>query len=88
MRMENSYPFISEQVMSAYITKTDIMTHVVSLLFLFVSSPRAITKSFDLGVNRTRGSIHTEVKRFFLSSCGSLIPFTRANAQWVIHGFN
>ena len=24
---------------------------------------------------------------FFFSSCGSLIPFTRANAQWVIHGF-
>ena len=23
----------------------------------------------------------------FAASCGSLIPFTRANAQWVIHGF-
>ena len=34
------------------------------------------------------GSIPTEVKRiFFFTSCGSLIPFTRANAQWVIHGF-
>ena len=28
------------------------------------------------------------VKDFFFTSCGSLIPFTRANAQWVIHGFN
>ena len=27
-------------------------------------------------------------KDFFFASCGSLIPFTRANAQWVIHGFN
>ena len=27
-------------------------------------------------------------KDFFATSCGSLIPFTRANAQWVIHGFN
>ena len=27
-------------------------------------------------------------KDFFLTSCGSLIPFTRANAQWVIHGLN
>ena len=26
-------------------------------------------------------------KDFFFSSCGSLFPFTRANAQWVIHGF-
>ena len=34
------------------------------------------------------GSIPTEVKRkFFFTSCGSLIPFTRANAQWVFHGF-
>ena len=23
---------------------------------------------------------------FFFASCGSLFPFTRANAQWVIHG--
>ena len=26
-------------------------------------------------------------KYFFFTSCGSLIPFTRANALWVIHGF-
>ena len=26
-------------------------------------------------------------KDFFFASCGSLFPFTRANAQWVIHGF-
>ena len=24
---------------------------------------------------------------FFFALCGSLIPFTRANAQWVFHGF-
>ena len=23
----------------------------------------------------------------YFASCGSLFPFTRANAQWVIHGF-
>ena len=34
------------------------------------------------------GSIPIEVKDFFFASCGSLIPFTRANAQWVNHGFN
>ena len=32
------------------------------------------------------GSIPTEVKDFFFTSCGYLIPFTRANTQWVIHG--
>ena len=26
-------------------------------------------------------------KDFFFASCGFLFPFTRANAQWVIHGF-
>ena len=26
-------------------------------------------------------------KDFFFASCSSLFPFTRANAQWVIHGF-
>ena len=26
-------------------------------------------------------------KDFFFASCASLFPFTRANAQWVIHGF-
>ena len=26
-------------------------------------------------------------KDFFFASCGSLLSFTRANAQWVIHGF-
>ena len=35
------------------------------------------------------GSIPTEVKKnFFFTSCGSLIPFTKANAQWVFHGFH
>ena len=29
----------------------------------------------------------TRSKDFFFASCGSLFPFTRANAQWVIHGF-
>ena len=27
-------------------------------------------------------------KEFFFTSCGSLIPFTRANAQWVFYGFH
>ena len=26
-------------------------------------------------------------KDFFFASCGSLFPFTRVNAQWVVHGF-
>ena len=36
------------------------------------------------GTTRGRGfDSHRGQKKFFLASCGSLIPFTRANAQWV-----
>ena len=37
----------------------------------------------------TRGKVRfpPRSKDFFFASCGSLFPFTRANAQWVIHGF-
>ena len=42
----------------------------------------------ELQRRESKGSIPTKVKDFFFTSCGYLIPFTRANAQWVIHGFN
>ena len=49
-------------------------------------------------VNRGKVRVHMNVvprstrdkdffKIFFFASCGSLFPFTRANAQWVFHGF-
>ena len=31
---------------------------------------------------------HRGQKNFFFTSCGSLIPFTRANAQCVFHGLH
>ena len=34
------------------------------------------------------GSIPKEKNYFFFTLCGSLIPFTRANTQWVFHGFH
>ena len=35
------------------------------------------------------GSIPTVfITIFFFTSCGSLIPFTRAYAQWAFHGFH
>ena len=55
---------------------------------------RGKENSFDLGGNRThdrrgRGfDSHRGEKNFFFSSCGSLIPFTRAIAQWVFHGLH
>ena len=38
---------------------------------------------FPQGPDSNRGQ-----KNFFFTSCGSLIPFTRANAQWVFHGLH
>ena len=40
----------------------------------------------SVGIEPTTSGL--DQKNFFFTSCGSLIPFTRANAQWVIHGFN
>ena len=37
--------------------------------------------------NTNSGRCSPRSKDFFFASCGSLFPFTRANAQWVIHGF-
>ena len=42
-----------------------------------------------LGPIRGRGfDSYRGQKNFFFTSCGSLIPFTRANAQWVFHGLH
>ena len=42
----------------------------------------------SVGIEPTLGfDSHRGQKIFFFASCGSLFPFTRANAQWVIHGF-
>ena len=49
-------------------------------------------KSFDLGGKRSHdlrigSTAPPRSKDFFFTSCGSLIPFAGANAQWVMHGF-
>ena len=38
-------------------------------------------------IRRSWVRIPPRSKDFFFASCGSLFPFTRANAHWVIHGF-
>ena len=42
----------------------------------------SVKNSLDLGFDSHRGQ-----NNFFFTSSGSLIPFTRANAHWVFHGF-
>ena len=58
------------------------ITHwALALVKLNREPHEAKKKSFDLGGNPPRA------KDFFFASYGSLFPFARANAQWVIHGF-
>ena len=58
-------------------------------LFAAISSP-----TFSVRPRSTVGRVawvpdsHRGQNNFFFTSCGSLIPFTRANAQWVFHWFS
>ena len=55
----------------------------------FSVRPRCSVGRITVDLNRRSWSRFTpRSKDFFFTSCGSLILFTRANAQWVTHGFN
>ena len=72
----------------------------VPLLSLRRDSPSQSSRTFSVRPRSSVGRVTVDLirrswvrfparsKDFFFTSCGSLIPFTRANAQWVIHGFN
>ena len=72
----------------------------VPLLSLRRDSPPKSSPTFSVRPRSSVGRVTVDLirrswvrfpprsKDFFFTSCGSLIPFTRANAQWVIHGFN
>ena len=54
------------------------------VVMLLVGAVAAMGNSLeDEGISR-----YITFKDFFFTSRGSLIPFTRVNAQWVVHGFN
>ena len=69
-------------------------------VFLRRDSPPKSSTTFSVRPRSSVGRVTVDLIRrswvrfpprsndFFFTSCGSLIPFTRANAQWVIHGFN
>ena len=71
----------------------------VPLLSLRRDSPSQSSPTFSVRPRSSVGRVTVDLirrswvrfsprsKDFFFTSCGSLIPFTRANAQWVIHGF-
>ena len=52
---------------------------------LFADDTNLFCSSKDL--QELESVVNTELTNFFFASCGSLFPFTRAKAQWVIHGF-
>ena len=47
---------------------------------------RLFTKEEIIDEDEGRIILLPRPKDFFFTSCGSLIPFTGANAQWVFHG--
>ena len=71
----------------------------VPLLSLRRDSPSKIVPDFSVRPRSSVGRVTVDLfrrswvrfpqrsKDFFFASYGSLIPFTRANAQWDIHGF-
>ena len=71
----------------------------VPLLSLCRDSPPKSSPTFSVQPRSSVGRVTVDLirgswvrfpprwKDFFFASCGSLVPFTRANAQWVIHGF-
>ena len=53
-----------------------------------LNRPRLSSVTVDL-IRRSWVRFPPPVKTiFFFTSCGSLVPFTRANAQWVFHGLH
>ena len=77
-------------------TETGLFRGVSQLLLsMIVGGNRTRPSAYLLfaGDRRQINTHHPKIrmprsKDFFFTSCGSLIPFTRANAQWVIHGLN
>ena len=75
-------------------------TFIVPLLSLLRDSPPKSSPTFSVRPRSSVDRVTVDLiqrswvrfpprsKYFFFTTCGSLIPFTRANAQWVIHGFN
>ena len=71
----------------------------VPLLYLRCNSPSKSSPTFSVRPRSSVGRVTVDLirrswvrfpprsKDFFFASCGSLFPFTRANTQWVIHGF-
>ena len=68
-----------------------LLTANTNILTLLYRELKTDGKSFILPVCRLAETSSVPFpprsKDFFFASCGSLFPFTRANAQWVIHGF-
>ena len=45
--------------------------------------------TYECTLSASRGfDSHRGQNNFFFTSCGSLTPFARANAQWVFHGLH
>ena len=75
-------------------------TTFICTLSLRCNSPPKLSPTFFVRIRSSAGRVTVDLirrswvripprsKEFFFTSCDSLIPFTRANAQWVFNGFH
>ena len=74
---------VGQKVVYSYSSRINI----INLCFRFIVLIRStVTVTVDL-ILRSWVRFPPRSKDFFFASCSSLVPFTRANAQCVIHGF-
>ena len=90
--------YTSELILCSIICVPSATRHNSTLLSLRRDPPLKSSPTFSVRVLGSVGRVTVHLirrswvrfpprsKDFFFASCGSLIPFTRANAQWVIHG--
>ena len=71
---------------ACFVTLLEMFLLVILNLLVCFSADLFAAKTEDL-IRRSWVRFPPRPKDFFFASCGSLFPFTRANAQWVIHGF-
>ena len=87
MKMSSALSFIFIQIKVIFICRSTNGFALRLTLKQRHKGTRKCRATVDL-IRRSWVRFPPRSKDFFFTSCGSLIPFTRANAQWVIHGFN
>ena len=97
--MEEGFPLFLFSLLSLLLRKYCITTFFVYHVFVRSLGCTYLSPTFSVRPRSSVGRVTVDLirrswvrfpprsKDFFFASCGSLFPFIRANALWVIHGF-